>query len=395
MTPVSSPSPSPGVSPSPARSRLWCERVVTPVGERREVLLDVVDGRIASLEAGAAAPPDAERVPGWTVPGFVDTHGHGGGGHDYATLDADEARAARAFHRGHGTTTAFASLVTADLDTLVAQIHTLAPLVRTGELAGLHLEGPFLSPAKKGAHTASLLMPPTPEAVDRLLEAGDGTLAMVTLAPELPGALAATARLVAAGVTVAVGHTDGDETDTRRALDAGATVATHLFNAMRPVHHREPGPVPVLLGDERVVVELIGDGFHLHRDVVQMAIDVAGLDRVALITDAMVATGMPDGGYTLGGLDVVVRHGEARLLEPDGSPGSIAGSTLTMAAGFAFLVSLGMSIPGAAHLAASTPARRHGLAGVGTIESGGAADLCVVDEAGRLQRVMQNGTWVG
>jgi N-acetylglucosamine-6-phosphate deacetylase len=150
----------------------------------------------------------------------------------------------------------------------------------------------------------------------------------------------------------------------------------------------------VLLGDERVVVELIGDGFHLHRDVVRMAVDAAGLDRVALITDAMVATGMPDGGYTLGGLDVVVRHGEARLLEADGSPGSIAGSTLTMAAGFAFLVSLGMSIPGASHLAASTPARRHGLDGVGTIEVGAAADLCVVDDAGRLQRVLQNGAWV-
>jgi N-acetylglucosamine-6-phosphate deacetylase len=342
----------------------------------------------------ASPPADAERVAGWTVPGFVDTHVHGGGGHDYATLDPEEARAARAFHRAHGTTTALASLVTADLDTLVAQIATLAPLVRSGELAGLHLEGPFLSPAKKGAHTASLLVPPTPEAVDRLLEAGDGSVRMVTIAPELPGALDAIARLVAGGVAVAVGHTDGDETDARRALDAGATVATHLFNAMRPVHHREPGPVPVLLGDERVMVELIGDGFHLHRDVVRMAVDAAGLDRVALVTDAMVATGMPDGGYSLGGLDVVVRHGEARLVEDDGSPGSIAGSTLTMAAGFAFLVSLGMSIPGAAHLAASTPARRHGLDEVGTIETGSAADLCVVDDAGRLQRVMQDGSWV-
>ncbi|GAA1427211.1 N-acetylglucosamine-6-phosphate deacetylase [Microlunatus lacustris] len=382
------------MSPEPSPTRLWCERVATPVGERRGVLLDVVDGRIAELQPAAGPPPDAERVTGWTVPGFVDTHVHGGGGHDYATLDVEEARAARAFHRAHGTTTALASLVTAELDSLVAQIETLVPLVRTGELAGLHLEGPFLSPAKKGAHTASLLVPPTPEAVDRLLEVADGTLAMVTIAPELPGALDAIARFVGGGVTVAVGHTDGDETDARRALDAGATVATHLFNAMRPIHHREPGPVPVLLGDERVMVELIGDGFHLHRDVVRMAVDAAGLDRVALVTDAMVATGMPDGGYTLGGLDVVVRHGEARLVETDGSPGSIAGSTLTMAAGFAFLVSLGMSIPGAAHLAASTPARRHGLSGVGTVEVGAAADLCVVDDAGLLQRVLQNGSWV-
>jgi N-acetylglucosamine-6-phosphate deacetylase len=373
---------------------LWCERAVTPDGERRAVLLTVVDGRIQDVSAATTAPAGAESLGGWVVPGFVDTHGHGGGGHDYATLDPAEALAARDFHRGHGTTTALASLVTTDLDSLVAQIRTLAPLVHSGELAGLHLEGPFLSPAKKGAHAEALLRPPTPAAVDRLLEAGDGTIAMVTLAPELPGALDATARLAAAGVAVAVGHTDGDETDVRRALDAGATVATHLFNAMRPIHHREPGPVPALLNDERVMVELIGDGFHVHRDVVRMAVDAAGLDRAALVTDAMLATGMPDGGYRLGGLDVVVRQGECRLVTEDGGLGSIAGSTLTMAAGFAFLVSLGLSVPGAAWLSASTPARRHGLTDVGVIEAGAVADLCVVDDAGRLQRVMQRGEWV-
>jgi N-acetylglucosamine-6-phosphate deacetylase len=375
-------------------TRLWCERAVTPAGERRAVLLTVLDGRFQEVSTSEVAPAGAESLRGWVVPGFVDTHGHGGGGHDYATSDPAEALAARDFHRRHGTTTALASLVTADLDSLVAQIRTLAPLVRSGELAGLHLEGPFLSAAKKGAHTEALLRPPTPEAVDRLLEAGDGTIAMVTLAPELPGALEATARIAAAGVAVAVGHTDGDETDARRALDAGATVATHLFNAMRPIHHREPGPVPALLHDERVMVELIGDGFHVHRDVVRMAVDAAGLDRTALITDAMVATGMPDGSYRLGGLDVAVRQGECRLVNEDGGLGSIAGSTLTMAAGFAFLVSLGLSVPGAAWLSASTPARWHGLTDVGVIEAGAVADLCVVDDAGRLQRVMQRGEWV-
>lgn len=373
---------------------LWCERAVLPGGAATGVLLQVADGRFTTVRSGERPFDGVERLAGWAVPGFVDTHVHGGGGADYATTDADQARAARAFHRRHGTTTSFASLVTADLDTLAVQLGTLAPLVRAGELAGVHLEGPFLSPARKGAHTESLLSVPTPAAVARLLDAADGTLAMVTIAPELPGALDATARFVAAGVAVAVGHTDGDQTDVRRALDAGASVATHLFNAMRPIHHRDPGPVPVLLDDERVMVELIGDGFHLHPDVVRMAVASAGLDRVALVTDAMVATGMPDGGYVLGGLDVVVRRGEARLVGEDGTPGSIAGSTLTMAAGFAFLVDIGLSVPGAAWLAASTPARRHGLVGVGVIAPGAAADLCVVDEAGRLLRVLQRGVWV-
>ncbi|WP_375423463.1 N-acetylglucosamine-6-phosphate deacetylase [uncultured Friedmanniella sp.] len=379
---------------SGAADRLWCERAVLSGGAASGVLLEVANGRFVTVSPASDPVEGVERLEGWVVPGFVDTHVHGGGGHDYATTDPDEALAARAFHRRHGTTTSFASLVTAGLDTLVAQLGTLAPLVHRGELAGVHLEGPFLSPARKGAHDETLLRTPTPELVDRLLAAADGTLRMVTLAPELPGALDATARLVAAGVAVAVGHTDGDETDARRALDAGASVATHLFNAMRPVHQREPGPVPVLLDDERVMVELIGDGFHLHPDIVRLAVAAAGLEGTALVTDAMVATGMPDGAYSLGGLDVVVRRGEARLVEDDGAPGSIAGSTLTMAAGFEFLRRTGLSVPGAAWLAASTPARRHELDGVGVIEPGGQADLCVVDDAGRLQRVLQRGGWV-
>lgn len=390
---------------------LRCQRVVTPDGVLEPAVLTVTGGYITAVTAGEPPlgdPADglagdrpseaeragAERVPGWTVPGFVDTHVHGGGGADYASTDPDEVLRAREFHRRHGTTSTFASLVTAEVATLCAQIATLAPLVESGELAGIHLEGPFLSADRRGAHQSDLLRAPDADLVDRLLDAGRGTIAMITIAPELPGGLAAIERVAEAGVVAAVGHTDADEHVIARALDAGATVATHLFNAMRPVHHRTPGPVPRLLSDDRAVVELICDGFHLHRDVVALAVAAAGPDRVALVTDAMLAAGAPDGSYRLGRLEVAVTDGQARLVEADGSLGSIAGSTLTMARAFAYVVGTGQSVPDVARMAATTPARRHRLDAVGEIRVGARADLCVVDDHGRLQRVMHRGRWV-
>jgi N-acetylglucosamine-6-phosphate deacetylase len=387
--------------------RLRCERLVTPNGVLERAVVTIRDSFItdvrassdstgsADISGSAGIPVGADlTVSGWTVPGFVDTHVHGGGSFDYATTDPEQVLAARAFHRRHGTTSSFASLVTAEPDVLVEQISTLVPLVQSDELAGIHLEGPFLSPAKAGAHDVSQLRLPEPELLDRLFDAGQGCIAMITLAPELPGALEAVRRIVDAGAVAAIGHTDGDEAVTRRALDAGAGVVTHLFNAMRPVHHRTPGPVPLLLSDDRATVELICDGFHLHRDVVTMAIAAAGPERVALVTDAMLAAGAPDGRYQLGSLPVTVVDGQARLLSADGRPGSIAGSTLTMAGAFAFVVAAGLSIPDAATMAAATPARRHQLAAVGAIQVGARADLCVVNDLGRLQRVMHRGRWL-
>ena len=163
---------------------------------------------------------------------------------------------------------------------------------------------------------------------------------------------------------------------------------------MPPIHHRDPGPIPRLLTDDRCMVELIADGFHLHPQVIEMAVSAAGPDRVALVTDAMAAAGMPDGDFVLGGLQVAVRDAQARLVEPDGSLGSIAGSTLTMAAAFERMVGLGYRIAQVAAMAATTPARWHGLDQVGELAPGCRADLCVVDDHGRLLRVMQTGTWV-
>ena len=376
-----------------SRSRtLRCQRLVTPTGVLEPGDMTLRDEDITGV--GPAGGSAGDVLDGWVVPGFVDTHCHGGGGFDYATTDPDAALAARRFHRAHGTTTTFASLVTAEVEVIMEQIATLTPLVRAGELAGIHLEGPFLSQAKRGAHDAGLLRAPDTDLLRRLLAAGREAVRMITIAPELDGGLAAVEIIAEAGVVVAVGHTAGDESVTVAALDAGARVATHLFNAMPPIHHRNAGPVPVLLTDPRVMVELVCDGFHLHPAVVAMAVAAAGPERVGLVTDAMIAAGMPDGDFSLGSLAVRVRDGQARLVEPDGSPGSIAGSTLTMADAFAFVVRHGCPIPDAAQMAAATPARWHGLDTVGALEPGRRADLCVVGDDGQLARVMQAGRWV-
>ncbi len=352
------------------------------------------DGRaIAELGTGPAPLPVDRELGGlWVVPGFVDIHVHGGGRASYQSGDQDAAVVAADVHRRHGTTTTMASLVTGSTDDLVAAVASLAELVDDGVLAGIHMEGPFLSPARRGAHDPALLAVPEPGLVDRLLAAGQGAVGMVTLAPELAHALDAIPRFTDAGAIVAIGHTDAGYDETRAAIDAGATVATHLFNAMRPLNHREPGPIPALLEDERVTIELICDGVHLHPAVVRTAIAAAGVGRVTLVTDAMDAAGAGDGDYRLGGLAVRVDHGVARLV--DG--GAIAGSTLTMDRAFRFVVDAGVSVQDAVRMASTTPARLLGVSDrVGELRAGLDADLVLLDADLALVDVMAKGAWLG
>lgn len=273
------------------------------------------------------------------VPGFVDLHVHGALGHDFASCSADQARAAVAHHASRGTTTMVASIATGTPDATVAALRRLGPLVDEGVLAGLHLEGPWLSPARRGAHAAELLHAPTPAEVDTYLDAAAGTLRVVTLAPELPGALDAVARLTAAGVVVAIGHTDADADTVTRAVDAGARLVTHVFNGMPPLHHRAPGPVGVALTDPRLHVEAIVDGHHLDDVTVDLVRRSTG-GRMVLVSDAMAATGCDDGRYRIAGSDVVVSDGVAMLA--DGS--SLAGSTSTVLDGFLRLLAAGTSL---------------------------------------------------
>lgn len=347
---------------------------------------------------GAGAPErvaDVDLSDQLVVPGFVDMHVHGGGGGSFPDRDPAGWRQAIDTHRATGTTTLLASLVTAAPDVLAASVPVLAELVEEGELAGIHLEGPWLSSRRCGAHDKSALRDPDPAEVRGLLAAGRGTVRMVTLAPERTGALSTIGLLAEAGVVAAVGHTDADYPLTGAAIDAGATVATHLFNAIRPIHHREPGPAVALIEDPRVTLEVILDGVHVHPALYRMICAAAGAERVALVTDAMAAAGMPDGSYRLGSLAVSVARGAARLTGTD----TIAGGTATMAALFRRAVTESRLGPDAALLAAAAqtsavPARVFGWPGH-ELDVGGRADLVVLNATSLApERVLRAGRWV-
>ncbi|WP_077086120.1 N-acetylglucosamine-6-phosphate deacetylase [Mycobacterium rhizamassiliense] len=348
--------------------------------------------QIVACGAGAPpGPPDSDFPDGIVVPGFIDMHVHGGGGASYT--DADQIAAAAQFHLRHGTTTTLASLVTAAPDTLLAGVRALADATRRGIVAGIHLEGPWLSQSRCGAHDAAQMRDPDPAEVDDVLAAGGGTIRMVTLAPERPGSDDAIRRFRDAGVVVAVGHTDATYEQTTQALALGATVGTHLCNAMPPLDHRAPGPVLALLQDPAVTVELIVDGVHLHPAAAGAVIRAAGPERVAAITDAIAAAGCADGAFQLGTVPVDVSSGVARVR----GTSTIAGSTATMDRLFREVAAFGpdpdASLAGAVQMTSATPARALGFEGVGALRPGYAANLVVLDGDLRLTAVMARGDW--
>ncbi|TDN87712.1 N-acetylglucosamine-6-phosphate deacetylase [Microbacterium sp. BK668] len=351
-------------------------------------------GRVSARGTGGERPDAATVVDGRELagdgavltPGFVDIHGHGGGGVAYDD-GAEAIRAARTLHRAHGTTRAVVSLVTAPLETLERRAAMVADLMTTdADILGSHLEGPFLDPGHKGAHDPSLLRPPDAASVDRLLEAGRGTVRQVTIAPELPGGLDAIRAVVAAGAAAAVGHTGADLAQSRAAFDAGATILTHAFNAMPGLHHRQPGPVAAAASDPRVTLEVIADGVHLDPEIVRIAFAAAG-GRVALVTDAMAAAGAEDGRYDLGSLAVDVVGGVARLA----AEGSIAGSTLTQDAALRLAVRAGVSLPDAVAALTRVPAAAIGRRGdLGALAPGMLGDAVLL-----TRDLHVRGVWVG
>jgi N-acetylglucosamine-6-phosphate deacetylase len=333
------------------------------------------------LPADAAVTDAAGRV---LVPGFIDLHCHGAGG---GSVEDGEAGIATtlAVHRAHGTTRSVLSLVTASIDDLAARLEAIAAVAARDPLVlGSHLEGPFLDAGFRGAHDPALLRVADADAVARLLDAAGGTLRQVTLAPEHEGAADAIRTFTDASVAVAVGHTGADFETALAAFDAGASILTHAFNGMRGIHHRAPGPVVAAMHADHVTLEIINDGVHVHPDVVRLAFAGAG-GRVALITDAMAATGADDGDYLLGSLDVVVADGVARVREG----GSIAGSTLTQDVALRRAVlDCGIPLNDAVGALTVTPAAAIGRAhDLGHLRPGFAADAVLLDDALGVQAV--------
>jgi len=364
-------------------------RIVTPDGIVNGTL--IVDGdRFEGILEREGEPT------GWVLPGFVDVHCHGGGGFSLANGDPESARGAAAFHASRGTTTLVASLVSSTHGFLLDATRALKPLVADGTLAGVHYEGPYISAAKCGAHRVEVLRDPDLAELTELIEAGrlegsGGAVKMVTIAPELNGALEAIEFLDQRGVVPAIGHTNASYEQTAAGIDAGAQAATHLFNAMRAFSHREPGPIPALLDDERIFSEIVADPVHLHPGTMRFAFDTSLPAWTLLVSDAMDAAGLGDGRYVLGRHEVEVTDGVATVAGTD----VIAGSTITLLDAFRNAVRLaGQSVEAASQMASATPAELLELHDVGAIEAGKYADAVVLDDDFNLVSVMRRGAWL-
>jgi N-acetylglucosamine-6-phosphate deacetylase len=383
-----------GYTGSPASFSLRAAALLTPAVEVETAMVRIVDGRIAGVDHDVSTGPTVELGDHLVVPGFVDVHVHGGGGAQVNGDDPDEVAAAiatvAATHAAHGTTSLLATAVSDSHERLVATLTGIARAARADlptTLLGAHLEGPWLAPDHAGAQDPRALRPPSLAEWTALRSAAPGAIRMLTLAPELPGALDVVREAVAAGAVVSVGHTGADYAQTVAAFDAGARHATHLFNGMPPLHHRRPGPVGAALADQRVSVELIADGHHVHPAVLGLVLRLAR-SRVVAVTDATSAAGLVPGRYALGRLDVVVAADRVTLAD---DPAVLAGSVLTMAAAVRALVAAGASVRDAVAAATRTPADLLGETGKGRIEPGADADLVVLDRSLHVAAVVHGG----
>ncbi|WP_372637597.1 N-acetylglucosamine-6-phosphate deacetylase [Cohnella sp.] len=372
-------------------------RVVAPAGTIEHGYVHIKEDKIAAIGSVADLAGQAEGVEridaggAWLIPGFVDVHVHGGANHDFMDADEEGIREITKFHASNGTTSMLATTLTAPREELTAVIALAADYMSKpmpyAKLVGVHLEGPFVNVKWKGAQNPAYILPPQPEWLEDWIARFPGVVKLQTLAPEIEGSLDYIEKLAANGIVPSCGHTDATYDQIIAAADRGLRHAVHTFNAMTPLHHRNPGTVGAVLTDDRITAEVIADGHHVHPAGVKLITRAKGVHNVILVTDAMAAAGMPDGDYDLGGLPVHMKCGVARLKEND----SLAGSTLTMISAVRFLVrEIGVSLEEASLMASANPARQLGLAdSIGTLEAGKQADFLLLNDDLDIQS-----TWI-
>jgi N-acetylglucosamine-6-phosphate deacetylase len=375
---------------------------MTPTETVQRPLVLVADGKIVQIATRAALPVPAgvqvlDLADSLMAPGYVDLHIHGGGGFDVMDENIDALPTVERLITRHGVTGYFPTTVTAPLDATLLALERLADAIegrgQRGRSAdrracplGIHLEGPFISHVRKGVHPAADLLPPKLETFDRFWQAARGHIRMMTIAPELEGAAEVIAEATRRGVCVSLGHSDADFAASERGIDAGARHATHTFNAMRPLDHRGPGILGAVLTDSRLSADLIVDGVHLDPAIVKLVANAKGLEQTVLITDATAATGMPDGRYHLGSLEVEVKDGKCM------KDGKLAGSVLTMDKAVRNLARFAdWSLPHAVAAASQNPARVAHLANKGVLAVGADADFVVLSPAGEVLRTFVGG----
>jgi N-acetylglucosamine-6-phosphate deacetylase len=365
-------------------------------------LVVVEDGRIASVAAQSHAemPNGAKRLDFGEhilAPGLVDIHVHGGAGYDVMQDDESGRTRFEEFLARHGVTSYYPTTVTAPLDTILRALERLANAVESAQTSpgtfaqplGIHLEGPFLSHLRRGVHPPENLLTPDLSTFDKLWQASRGHIRLMTIAPELPGATELIAEASKRGVCVSVGHSDASLDQTRAAVTAGARHATHTFNAMRPLDHRDPGILGEVLSNPSLTADIIADGVHVHPSIVRLFLEAKGAESAVLITDATAATGMPDGRYQLGSLEVDVRDGKCL------HGGKLAGSVLELDRALRNIMNFaGWSLHQALRLATLNPARVSGARNKGTIAPGADADLVVLTSAGDIQASVVKGVIV-
>jgi N-acetylglucosamine-6-phosphate deacetylase len=385
------------------RTAFTARHLFTPTEEIDRPLLIAEDGRIAELSslAGKSGPVNAALVDfgdATLAPGFLDIHMHGGAGLDLMRATPSELPRLGKFLATHGVTGYFATTVAAPLDATCAALGRLADAIEAAASSnnggavqarplGIHLEGPFLSHKRRGVHPPENLVTPTVEIFERLWQAARGQVKMLTIAPEIPGAMEVIAEAAKRKVCVSIGHSDAEMPVAKDAVKAGARHATHTFNAMRPLDHREPGVIGEVLSDDQLTADIIVDGIHVAPEVVKLFLRVKGHERAVLITDAISATGMPDGRYQLGPIEVDVKDGKCT------SGGSLAGSVLTMDRAVRNVTQFSdWGLRDAVRAATLNPARAVGLSDHhGILAPGADADFTVLSPMGEVRKTIVRG----